>query len=191
MRPESILHFPATGDDTASSLTFLAGFENFRKADGLMQKRGDVSPSNNLYRHASRQGAQPSAEYVLQHNIYSLEVCLLETGLWQSFIEYPAEGQPHPASFFGFPPWTNYFEALGRQQAEGKDMFMALTRNEIPHRMGSKYAEIVDTCLTCLDAGNGDFGDEKHFEDEDGISVDVRYIEKVSDGTFQVRLSAH
>ena len=46
--------------------------------------------------------------------------------------------------------------------------------------MGSKYAEIVETCLTCLEPDNVDFGDQREFEDEDGIRVGVRYIEKVS-----------
>jgi len=46
--------------------------------------------------------------------------------------------------------------------------------------MGTKYAGIVETCLTCLDPDNADFGDEREFEDADGIRVGARYIEKVS-----------
>lgn len=46
-------------------------------------------------------------------------------------------------------------------------------------QMGTLYAKIVETCLTCLDKGNVDFGDEKEFQDEDGVAVGVRYIEKV------------
>jgi hypothetical protein len=45
--------------------------------------------------------------------------------------------------------------------------------------MVTKYAEIAETCLTCLDPENADFGDATEFEDEDGICVGVRYIEKV------------
>lgn len=46
--------------------------------------------------------------------------------------------------------------------------------------MGSKYANIVQTCLTCLDMGNEDFGDESEFQDRDVVLIAVRYIEKVS-----------
>ena len=49
--------------------------------------------------------------------------------------------------------------------------------------MGDKYAEIVETCLTCLDLSNVEFGDEKELEGKDGIHVGARYIEKVSVGT--------
>lgn len=46
--------------------------------------------------------------------------------------------------------------------------------------MGTRYSDIVETCLTCLDPDNNGFGDESEFEDEDGILVGVRYIEKAS-----------
>ena len=49
----------------------------------------------------------------------------------------------------------------------------------LPLDMGTRYAEVVETCLTCLDEGNADFGDEAEFQDRDGILVAVRYIEKV------------
>jgi hypothetical protein len=39
--------------------------------------------------------------------------------------------------------------------------------------------EVVVSCLTCLDKGNKDFGDESEFLDTDGILVGVRYVEKV------------
>ena len=34
--------------------------------------------------------------------------------------------------------------------------------------------------MTCLDESNLDFGNRSEFEDEDGVLVGVRYIEKVS-----------
>jgi hypothetical protein len=54
-----------------------------------------------------------------------------------------------------------------------------MTRELLPRRMGTRYAEIVETCLTCLDDDNIDFGNEREFVDTDGILVGVRYIEKV------------
>ena len=54
-----------------------------------------------------------------------------------------------------------------------------LARERLPEKMGSKYSRVVETCLTCLDEGNEDFGDESEFQDGDGILVAVRYIEKV------------
>jgi len=45
--------------------------------------------------------------------------------------------------------------------------------------MGTKYSKVVETCLTCLDEDNVRFGDEREFQDEDGVAVGVRYIEKI------------
>ena len=45
--------------------------------------------------------------------------------------------------------------------------------------MGERYEEIVVNCLTCLDKDNADFGDQRDFEDADGVVVGARYIEKV------------
>ncbi|KAK4234626.1 hypothetical protein C8A03DRAFT_37582 [Achaetomium macrosporum] len=41
--------------------------------------------------------------------------------------------------------------------------------------MGTRYSRIVETCLTCLDHGSADFGDEREFQDVDGVAVEARY----------------
>ena len=61
-----------------------------------------------------------------------------------------------------------------------KDRLVALARAELPSRMGRIYEEVVVNCLTCLDESNCDFGNRSEFEDEDGVLIGVRYIEKVS-----------
>lgn len=52
--------------------------------------------------------------------------------------------------------------------------------------MGEIYADVVVSCLTCLDSGNPIFGDVKEFTDSDDIVVGVRYIERVSSETSQM-----
>lgn len=118
----------------------------------------------------------------MQHDIYSLGVCLLELGLWKSFVEYddkesclPDDGEDTNATrscILGTD--TNLLPLFF------KDRLLSLARGELRSRMGTRYSEIVLTCLTCLDPGNADFGDESEFQDKDGIQVGVRYIEKVS-----------
>ncbi|KAF2233266.1 hypothetical protein EV356DRAFT_568130 [Viridothelium virens] len=61
-----------------------------------------------------------------------------------------------------------------------KNELIALANEKLPSYMGSKYAMIVKTCLTCLDEGIEDFGDEDELQDEDGVLVAVRYIEKLT-----------
>jgi hypothetical protein len=45
--------------------------------------------------------------------------------------------------------------------------------------MGNKFAQAVVNCLTCMDESNRDFGDKEDFQDEDGVLIGVKYIEKV------------
>ncbi|KAI4705573.1 hypothetical protein J4E81_000456 [Alternaria sp. BMP 2799] len=159
---------------------FLVGFENFRRDEGWTQRRGDDAPDKNLYRHASRQGFRPRDDYEMRHDIYSLGVCLLEIGLWGSFVEYdPATSARSLSRLLTTPSGKDKEVASTALRDPTKDVFIALARYRLPGSMGDMYAEVVETCLTCLDSGNLDFGDEEAFEDEDGIRVGARYIEKV------------
>jgi hypothetical protein len=84
--PETIilLRDSATGLETP----FLVGFEKFRWAEGRTYMSGDTFWEKNLYRHPKRQGEYPEEEYKMQHDIYSLGVCLLEIGLGTSFVRF-------------------------------------------------------------------------------------------------------
>ena len=179
IRPETILTFDAIGRKIPA--TFLAGFESFRKEEGRTLRRGDDAWERNLYRHPSRQGLSLQHNYIMQHDIYSLGVCLLEVGLWQSFVEHGQPGtQPRPSALLKTPKDASKQQLLTHTQRNLQGVLLSLARDQLPRVMGSKYAEIVETCLTCLEPDNVDFGDQREFEDEDGIRVGVRYIEKVS-----------
>jgi hypothetical protein len=171
--PETILTFKDGESSLGSS--FLIGFEKFRTAEGRTLRSGDSAWEKDLYRHPHRQGLTPVEDYIMQHDIYSLGVCLLEVGLWESFIIYDHEGKnPSPSAALGLtlesPESRNPFSI--------KHHLVSLARDILPRRMGTRYAEVVETCLTCLDENNADFGDEREFVDADGILVAVRYIEK-------------
>lgn len=66
------------------------------------------------------------------------------------------------------------------QPLQIKDHLVSLAKKELPKHMGNRFTSIVITCLTCLDEENIDFGDETEFQDNEGILVNVRYIEKVN-----------
>ena len=175
VRPETILGFST--NKSAFDLFFLVGFENIRTADGRTLRSGDSNWEKNLYRHPHRQGLNPEAIYTMQHDIYSLGVCLLEVGLWESFLLYEdGATAPLPASALGITLDGPAF----KQPALMKEHLIALAKNDLPKRMGKRYEKIVVNCLTCLDQDNPDFGDQSEFEDLDGVLVGVKYIEKVS-----------
>lgn len=83
VRPETVLWFQM--NKSGSDLFFLIGFERMRMADSRTLRLGDPTWEKNLYRHPHRQGLVPEDAYTMQHDIYSLGVCLLEIGLWESF----------------------------------------------------------------------------------------------------------
>lgn len=158
----------------------LVGFERFRLAEARTYMAGDNAWEKNLYRHPKRQGLHPEEEYTMQHDIYSVGVCLLEIGLWTSFVCYSED----PKSITSSPelPIQQHIGARDQQRAAVsiKDILGREALTRLPAVMGQIYSDVVVSCLTCLDKNNQRFGDEREFEDDDGILVGVRYIEKVS-----------
>ncbi|KAL1986158.1 hypothetical protein VTN96DRAFT_6810 [Rasamsonia emersonii] len=61
-----------------------------------------------------------------------------------------------------------------------KRTLVSIANEKLPSRMGQKYANLVTSCLTCLDPEEtNSFGKGRDLEDEDGIVVGVQYIEKI------------
>ncbi|CAG7990132.1 unnamed protein product [Penicillium salamii] len=170
IRPETVLVLQ--GDNSHFLSLFLLGFKTFRTAEGKTMRLGNSEWAENVYQHPERQGTSPIADYIMQHDIYSLGVCLLEIGLWESLVT--REGHINlPSTNENIDPSTLARDGLL------KDRFTKMAKEILPHKMGEKYAQVVVNCLTCMDDTNEDFGDISQFEDEDGIFIGVKYIEKV------------
>ncbi|KAI8622928.1 hypothetical protein F5Y19DRAFT_460523 [Xylariaceae sp. FL1651] len=181
IRPENILIFPGQ-EDSPLGPSFLVGFTEFRNSNFQTNLYGDAAWHRNVYRHPQRQGALVQERYVMQHDIYSLGVCLLEIGLWRSFIWYPqydSDATPVPGLALELSFSDKDFENVqltGRQQTQ--EHFMALAKKELPRRVGDAYTDIVLDCLACLEPGNRAFGVEGMM-DEDGITIGVKFVELV------------
>jgi hypothetical protein len=174
IRPETIVVFQEKQSILGPS--FLIGFERFRPGGAGTLLAGDDSWEKNLYRHPKRQGLQPEEKYVMQHDIYSLGVCLLEIGFWNSFV------CPDGDSLQPGPELESIAEALLAKKSPVliKRTLVSMASDRLPGLMGQRYADLALACLTCLDPGDTNlFGKERDLEDEDGIVVGVQYIEKV------------
>lgn len=176
IRPDTIVVF----QDHPSVLghSFLVGFERFRPAAAGSHLRGDPRWETNLYRHPRRQGPLPEDMYNMQHDIYSLGVCLLELGLWSSFVCSNGESiYPGPELV------TVGMVVIGEQKDEAfvtKKKLVSMASDRLPGLMGPKYTNIVISCLRCLDPEETNlFGTPAELQDQDGIVVGVRYIESV------------
>jgi hypothetical protein len=190
VRPENLLGFHS--QDSGLGSFYLIGFEHFRAVDGRTFRHGDSARSKNIYRHPDRQGMHPTEDYVMQHDIYSLGVCMLEVGMWDSFLAYDG-GEDGGSETFSTPAGVLGFtieDLHGQPPIAMKERLVSLARTHLPSRMGKIYEEVVVNCLTCLDESNLDFGDRSEFEDEDGVLVGVRYIEKV-DHSFSCVYKGH
>ncbi|KAI0440565.1 hypothetical protein F4803DRAFT_464722 [Xylaria telfairii] len=182
VRPESVLCFEDDQGAANSSLVgrshaFLVGFDAFRAEAAETIMAGDMRWDRNVYRHPLRQGDDPAEKYHMQHDIYSLGVCLLEIGLWESFVEYTTEdevpGPPQPKlgrTYSDFQRWLRENPANSTRRDDAsvgfldtvafrlKDYLVEKARTALAPRMGEKYARVVLSCLTCLDEDNEDFG---------------------------------
>ncbi|EAU29950.1 predicted protein [Aspergillus terreus NIH2624] len=190
IRPESVLCFEMPQSKYNHSV--LVGFDAFRAADAGTLMEGDMTWARNVYRHPNRQGTDPSEKYNMRHDIYSLGVCLLEIGLWKSFVKYedPPEASFNspsaPQSKFGEP----YYDFIAWCQRKSpissfndlawqlKNFLVEQASTRLAQRMGDKYAQVVVSCLTCLDADNESFGDLET-EDVDDDVIGVRFIENI------------
>jgi serine/threonine protein kinase len=176
IRPETIL---VLQDEQREPHAILTGFEYFRLEEGQTLQQGDELWETNLYRHPTRQGTRPEEMYSMQHDIYSLGVCLLEIGLADSLVQFDASGGPIPSRLMTdqapAPP-----EGKRRKPSVTKQALVRIAETSLPVKMGRKYASTVVTCLTCLDRTENSFGTESEFLDENGLLVGVRFIEKVS-----------
>lgn len=174
IRPENILVFQDEKFETCRS--YLVGFEKFRADRDHSMKFGDGLWYCDLYRHPERQGSQPEKYFVMQHDIYSLGVVLLEIGLRIPFVTL-SDGNTALAPHQELDLHLDKDEP-GRAKRL-KKTFTDLATQRLPAKMGQIYTDVVLSCLNCLDTNNEAFGDQGKLEDEDGIEVGVRYIEKV------------
>ncbi|KAJ5614197.1 hypothetical protein N7528_007851 [Penicillium herquei] len=157
--------------------SFLIGFERFRRAEGHTDRFGDIAWEKNLYRHPLRQGLQPEDIFEMRHDIYSLGVCLLEIGLWRSFV------CPGPNTTGGtrLLPSADLDIAAALKDKDSrrgafdiKDKLVALCKESLPATVGEHYTEVVLSCLCCLDNSKDNlFRYEKGMQDRDGIIVGV------------------
>ena len=175
VRPETILvfHEPTPQKKTA----YLVGFERSRPEGANTSLVGDMAWERNLYRHPARQDIRPEEVYELRHDVYSLGVCLLEIGIWQSLV-LPGE-HATPGQLLHIDEQLRMSNRL-QAAKEIKGVLIAMAKSLLPSLMGLSYTEIVLSCLTCLDPDATNlFANGKDLYDEDDILVGVVFIEKI------------
>jgi hypothetical protein len=193
LRPESVLCFE--DPQSSQSRTFLVGFDGFRSADGGTNLIGDIDWDKNVYRHPLRQGNHPVEAFKMQHDIYSLGVCLLEVGLWQSFVGYsPGAVRPQACTsqvYTDFTAWLQKTREITASATSAQNSFLnavafrlrdylvELAKEKLPHRMGDQFTEIVLTCLTCLDDSDDGQQAQAVVTSSEDLPVAVEFVERI------------
>ncbi|KAK4207434.1 hypothetical protein QBC37DRAFT_240851, partial [Rhypophila decipiens] len=108
--------------------------------------RESEGSSIDIYRHPQMHGG--TIQVNMGHDIYSLGVCLLEIGLWQSFVRPDGSSRltRRQDGALRFSRRLTYSQI--------KDNFVKLASKQLPLTMGESYAHLVKACLTCLDPPN-------------------------------------
>lgn len=163
--------------DTGTQAPFLLGFEFFRRTSADTNRRGDDKLWRNLYRHPQRQGYIED-RFIKQHDIYSLGVCLIEIGLWKSFVLYDESGGPRLCPDLAKLE-LDEVKAPKLRAYKTKEGLINLAREALPKAIGPIYTNVVLSCLMCLDDGNGMFAGPDDFAGQDAARVGLGFAEKV------------
>ena len=164
IRPDTVVIFEGLKPREAKA--YLVGFERSRPAAAGTTLTGDITFERNLYRHPSRQGTRPEYSYSMQHDIYSLGVCLLEIGLWNSFVE--ASDLAKPSAILKVTEQLAMRNSL-KAAVEIKNILVKMAKTLLPSLVGLQYTDVVLSCLTCLDSeAMNMFATEKDLYDQDG-----------------------
>jgi hypothetical protein len=158
-----------------------------------------------IYLHPELRGENPTTRKPrFHHDLYSLGVCLLEIGLWKSFLHTDfITGKEGPGGAFQryccgidrkecHELHMNYGKCVQLMQDSSalalKDYFLhlcAATHGTLRVRsgLGHGYADVVKDCLTCLDPDNATFNgyNKKKFRDENGVVVPRLFTENILD----------
>jgi hypothetical protein len=188
IRPESILLFEKAPGNTPElkypkkiGAPYLVDWQHLRKT--VEASKRDVSGHDwtmAMYQHPERQappGSVAEYKYNIGHDIYSLGVCFLEIGLWDSFVAPNNNGQPGLSQLLANakaqwkrdnPSWQHMRDSQIEQQ-----VFITLAKGLLAYEMGRSYSNLVVKCLLCIENGFGNilkFVDSRSADwDEQGV----------------------
>ncbi|KAI0858707.1 hypothetical protein F4860DRAFT_288491 [Xylaria cubensis] len=193
IRPESILLFePAPGDipelkyPKTIGAPYLVDWQHMRRTvDASKHEVYHDDWTMAMYQHPDRQ-AQPGSvvesKYNIGHDIYSLGVCFLEIGLWDSFVVNnggelglsPVLSEAKDRWKYENPAWRSMSDSQIEQKA-----FISLAGDRLAYEMGEVYSKLVLKCLSCIENG---FGNMLKFVDSSSRDWDeqgVLFIQEI------------
>lgn len=116
----------------------------------------------------------------MHHDVYSLGVCLLEIGLWTSFVKYGIGANGEDLILPGLIEIASVPQSRDQRKRafDLKQILTNLAKEKLPCHIGERYTTVVVSCLTCLDK-DSEFGNTGILDSDDGVALGVQFIEKV------------
>ena len=161
IRPDTILVFQADTQHGSHGYAggslgtpILTAWSMARKIDELSSRLGENDWTRNIYRHPERQGLHLEQRYHLGHDLYSLGVCLLELGLWESMI-MEQDGAPALCSRYCniavrmelVRPEEANVPKRTTKTAVTKEVFKVMCKDDLSELMGLEYSRVVMACF--------------------------------------------
>lgn len=187
IRPDTILIFEEQNATSSKRYPkylgrpYLTGFDQLRKDGPHSNRASDGEWYKDLYRHPTRQGLNPEKVYSMRHDIYSLGVVLLEIALWTSFVRWDESRLVYVSSEYSCKLLEKGNTTAPGQKLKSpqdiQNVLLKTAERQVRLSMGGKFADIVISCLKCVDGNSmGPLGD---FEDEDEVDVGIKYIDLI------------
>ena len=193
LRPESILLFePSPGHSSelkypkSLGLPILADWQYARTTNQVSKREAYDDWTLAMYQHPERQalpGEVAESKYNIGHDIYSLGVCLLEIGLWESFIIYD-NNVPKLSHLLSKvkATWKEENGPISQDMTESQieqKVYIALAGDQLAYEMGEAYSKLVTKCLTCIERGFGNVLMFVDSESRDWYEQGVLFIQEI------------
>lgn len=140
---------------------YLVGYDGVRKVDAMSDLIAIDDPQKSIYLSPERHRLKIGDEFIMQHDVYSLGVVLLEIALWKDLSNH--------ASSVGKVLWHRQGVL---KSASLHENLISLAKTRIPRYLGQRYTDAVIACLT----GLKDVDNISELKDQDGVVVGVAYI---------------
>ncbi|KAL5530906.1 hypothetical protein ACEPAG_3782 [Sanghuangporus baumii] len=164
IRPDSVLVFePLMGDEgdlfpMKLGTPYLANFDRARpdSADTTITPFKYSHYMRVAYTHPVHTTTTEHIRYHMRDDVYSLGVVLIEVALWKSLFSWKERRECYDADFswfdFSIDKYKRMFLEMGQPEYRNRGWLMRwdlirLAEKEIPPVMGSKFKDVVVSCL--------------------------------------------
>ena len=169
---------------------YLLNWQMVRRADTATNWYRVAHWWNAIYQHPTRQQPRADTAYSMDHDIFSLGVCMLEVLLWRLLVDAGDDGSPALSGLLfeagieqPSDPRTSAATWKGPDPDKVPRVLMQLAEKEVPPVAGDQLSGLIVRCLKGLDDGN-----TAPLVGSDGVRKGLLFITDVKDVLDKINL---